>query len=341
MIDPEQLRQFNIHYSRNLAEANRRRTLTVVIFGVGAVGGFIASWLARHGVSLLIIDMDRVDTANLMRFVLSDRKWLGWFKAEALAQQLRSEVPALQSIRSLVADARALTWQQFNDIFGANLVIASTGNTALDRILDQWARFRGVPILFPSLLAGHDSFLGDLQVVAWNLFATRRGACFSCQRPERIGEPPAAEAQQGAAIDVLRVAELTTDIALTLLTDSPQRHALVRGLERGINYFLIPHWPPAPRRVLTSARTGCPVCQPVPAAARMPNFRIAVAPRDWAMGGSLVATVLCHQFIPGFDYAATILFVTVAGFWWRGRLPTFERVADVVRRTFEGRKWNR
>src|SRR6266508_4693774 len=126
MIDPEQLRQFNIHYSRNLAEANRRRTLTVVIFGVGAVGGFIASWLARHGVSLLIIDMDRVDTANLMRFVLSDRKWLGWFKAEALAQQLRSEVPALQSIRSLVADARALTWQQFNDIFGAILVIAST-----------------------------------------------------------------------------------------------------------------------------------------------------------------------------------------------------------------------
>ena len=338
MIDSDRLRQFNSHYSRNLAEASRLRTLTVVVFGVGAVGGFIASWLAKHGVSLLIIDMDRVDSVNLMRFVLSDRKWLGWPKAEALAQQLRSEVPGLQSIRSLVADARALTWQQLNDIFGqASLVIASTGNSVLDRVLDQWARFRGLPILFPSLLAGHGTFLGDLQVVAWNLFTARQGACFSCQRPEREGELPPAEAQQGAAIDVLRVAELTTDIALTLLTDSPQRHALVRGLERGINYFLIPHWPPAPRRVLTSARTGCPVCQPARAAASLPNFRIAIAPRDWAMGGSLVATVLCHQFIPGFDYVATITFVALAGFWWRGRLPSFDEVVTVIRRAIEGR----
>ncbi len=338
MLDPERVRQFNTHYARNLAEATRLRGLVVVIFGVGAVGGFIASWLARHGVSLLIIDMDRVDSVNLMRFVLTERKWLGWFKAEALAQQLRSELPALQSIRSLVADARALTWQQLNDIFGqANLVIASTGNTVLDRVLDQWARFRGVPVLFPSLLAGHDTFLGDLHVVAWNLFAARRGACFSCQRPERPAEPPPAEAQQGAAIDVLRVAELTTDVALTLLLDGPERRALVRGLERGINYFVIPRWPPAPQRVLTFPRAGCPVCQPGVAATRATvGANDTPLPRDWLMVGALAVAIVLGELVPGGGYLVTLIAVGLVTLWWRDRLPSFDELAAALRRFFEG-----
>ncbi len=337
MVDPERLREFNAHYARSLAEATALRGLTVVVFGVGAVGGFVASWLARHAVGLVVVDMDQISLVNLPRFVLTDPSLVGQFKATALAHQLRYELPALQSIRSIVADIRRLTHQQFDEIFSqASLVVASTGRTDLDRILDQWARFRGVPIVFPSLLAGHDTFLGDLHVVAWNLFAARRGSCFSCLRPQQQVEPPPAEAQQGAAIDVLRVAELTTDVALTLLTDSPKRRALVRGLEGGINYFVIPHWPPAPRRVRTTARTGCPVCQAAPTST-VAASGFTIATRDWVMGGSLVGTILGHQFIPGFDYAATILFVAVAGLWWRGRLATFDEVVARIRGILERR----
>lgn len=57
--------------------------------------------------------------------------------------------------------------------------------------------------------------------------------------------------------------------------------------------------------------------------------------RDWIMAGSLMGSVIVNEVLPGFDYAAFFVFIVVAGLWWRGRLPSFERVASTIGRHFE------
>jgi molybdopterin/thiamine biosynthesis adenylyltransferase len=336
MIDANKLlREFDDYYARNLAEATSLRACRVVIFGLGAVGGYVAHGIAHHGANITGVDRDYIERVNLARHYVSDPAYIGQPKAAAVAEKLRRELPALQDIRSIAGDIARLTRAQVGELFAsASLVVAATGRDDLDRFLDGWARFTRIPILFPSLWAGQDAVLGDLQVVAWNR-SRRRGACFQCLRPPRETPAPPAEAQAGLGVEVMRVASLTTEVALALLTDNPNRRAVTANLDRGVNYFLIPRWPPSLRPVLTTPRRGCAACASSARAATSASFSIRT--RDWVAGGSLVTTILCHQFLPGFDYAATILFVTVAGFWWRGRLPSFERVADAVRRTFEGR----
>lgn len=336
MIDANKLlREFNEYYARSLPEATALRACRVVIFGLGAVGGYVADGVAHHGANVTGIDRDRIERANLVRHYISDPAYIGQPKATAVAAKLRRELPALQDIRSITGDIARLTREQMEELFvSASLIVAATGRDELDRVLDGWAHYTGVPILFPSLWAGQDAVLGDLQIVAWNR-PTRRGACFECLRPPRETPAPPAEAQPGLGIEVMRVASLTTEVALALLTDSPNRRALTANLDRGVTYFLIPRWPPSLRPVLTTPRRSCTAC--ASSASTTAGMTVSVRLRDWVMGGSLVTTILCHQFVPGFDYVATILFVTVVGFWWRGRLPTFEQVADVVRRTFEGR----
>lgn len=328
------LLEFNERYARSLHEANQLRGQLVVVPGAGAVGSFVTAHLAHHGCDVTTIDGDRLESANQARHYLSDPRYLGQPKAAALATQLRREVPALQKVRSLVADIRQLTREQMADLFkDARLIIAATGRDDIDRVLDLWARHFGIPILFPSLWAGEHAILGDLHLVAWNM-PDRRGACFACVRPVREGEPPPAEAQPGTGADVLRVAGFTTEVALALLTENPNRPPLLRNVQRGATYFLIPRWPPSLRAVVTRPRRGCPTCVGIATATERVSGFVSPPTRDWVIGGSLVSAILGHQFIPGFDAAAPIAFITAIGLWWRGQLPSFVQTTAWLRSHF-------
>lgn len=315
--------------------ANQLRGQLVVGLGAGAVGSFVTAYLAHHGCDVRTIDADRLETPNLARHYLSDPRYLGQPKATALATQLRREVPALQKVSSLVANIGQLTREQMADQFkDARLIVAATGQDDLDRVLDQWARHFGIPVLFPSMWAGHATVLGDLHVVAWNM-PNRRGACFSCLRPARAVEARPAEAQPGLAADVLRVAGFTTEVALALLTESPNRAALLRNLRRGATYFLIPQWPPSPRAVLAPPRRACPVCSTGRSAVEPVSARDNTVVRDWVIGLTLVSALVWHYFIPGLDALATIVLIVVAGLWWQDRLPSYPEAAAWLRRAWD------
>lgn len=333
----EQWAEFNSYHARNREQATLLRSYVVLCIGVGATGSHVAGLLAQAGCSLILFDRDVLDAANLTRHFLSDRALIGQAKSHALARKLRGSVPSLQSIRAVQGDIEALTDAELRALLrGASLVVGSSGRDAVDHRLNRAARDLRLPLVIPSIWADNDAqILGDVHVVAWH-FADRRGACFECLRPPAGESAPAAEGQRGMSAEVVRVASLTADIVLgLLLEDAPQRLGLMRQLARGACYFVIPRWPPSLRAVRTRSQTHCTVCQrETRTAAGRPT---AIRTRDWIAGGSLVATVLCHQLIPGFDAAATIAAVTVAGFWWRGRLPTFEQVADAIRRLVEGR----
>lgn len=336
----QQFAEFNNYHARNRAQAEQLRRFVVLLTGVGATGSHVAALLAHAGCSLVLFDRDVLDYANLTRHYVTDRGAIGQPKAHALARKLRAEVPSLQSIRGVKGDIEAMSDAEIASLLqGASLVIGSSGRDAVDHRLNRAARDRGIPLVIPSLWADNQTqVLGDVHVVAWHL-PQRRGACFECLRQATTDAPAPAEAQPGVDAEVVRVASLTTEVVLALLlSESPQFTALMRNLNRGACYFLIPRWPPSMRSVITSPRVDCAACSTTTSviqgevADRLPGPL-----RDWLIGGALASAVLWHQLVPGLDVMSTIVFIGLAGLWWRGRLPSYSDVSLRVRRWWNGR----
>lgn len=331
----EQWAEFNDYHSRNREQAERLREFVVLCVGVGATGSYVAAFLAHGGCSLILLDRDLLDPANLTRHYISDRAAVGQAKSHALARKLRGEVPALQSIRGVKGDVEQLSDAELRTLLrGASLVVGSSGRDVVDHRLNLAARDLGIPLVVPSLWADNQvQLLGDIHVVAWHLRDARRGACFECLRPATADAPAAAEAQRGMGAEVVRVASLTAEVVLgLLLVDSPQRAILMRQLGRGAGYFVIPRWPPALRAVITRPRRSCPACATATRAAHQPADLDPATIRDWSIAAALGSVVLWHQSVPGFDVAATFAFVASIGLWWRGRLPSFQQTSAWVRR---------
>ncbi len=336
----EQFAEFNAYHDRNREQAEQLRRFVILVAGVGATGSHAAALLAHAGCSLLLLDRDVLDYANLTRHYITDQSTIGQPKAHALARKLRSEVPSLQSVRGVHGDIEKMTDVELATLVrGASLVIGSSGRDEADHRLNRATRDRGIPFVVPSLWAANDArVLGDIHVVAWHL-PQRRGACFECLRQPTPEAPAPAEAQRGMDAEVVRVGSLTTEIVLALLlSDSPQFAALSRNLNRGVCYYLIPRWPPSFRAVITTQRRACAACSvPVPAARQDVQSWQPGPLRDWLIGGALASTVLWHQLVPGLDGLTTMAFVALAGLWWRGRLPTYPEVSTRVRGWWSGR----
>lgn len=91
VLDREQVHSRDVIHSGPAFAAAR-----VVIVGVGSLGSAIASHLARAGVGhLTLVDSDLLEDANLGRHVLGIDD-LGRFKANALAERLRHDVPNIE-----------------------------------------------------------------------------------------------------------------------------------------------------------------------------------------------------------------------------------------------------
>lgn len=333
----EQWSEFNNYHARNKEQAARLRDFIVLCIGVGATGSYVAALLAQAGCSLVLFDRDVLDPANLTRHYITDRSATGQPKSLALARKIRSEVPALQSIRGVKGDIDKLTDAELRTLLrGASIVLGSSGRDAVDHRLNLAARDLGLPLVVPSLWADNGvQVLGDVHVIAWHFRDARRGACFECLRPASSDAPAPAEGQRGTGAEVVRVASLTAEIVLgLLLADSPQHRVLTRQLGRGANYFVIPRWPPALRSVITRPRRDCQACSTSSAVTQTHPVNDMAMVRDWSIGLALASAVLWHHLVPGLDAVATIGLVAAGGLWWRGRLPTYQQTAAWVRRTF-------
>ena len=64
-------------------DLDRIKNLTVLVVGVGGVGGYSLEALARSGVSnIIIIDKDTIDITNLNRQIISNVNNIGNIKVE-------------------------------------------------------------------------------------------------------------------------------------------------------------------------------------------------------------------------------------------------------------------
>lgn len=78
-----------LHRERMLigdAAVERLKSSSVLVFGVGGVGGYVVEALVRAGVgSISIVDNDTISETNLNRQIIADTKTLGKSKVEVMA----------------------------------------------------------------------------------------------------------------------------------------------------------------------------------------------------------------------------------------------------------------
>ena len=82
------------------SEATDRLTASsVMIFGVGGVGGFTAEALARCGIgTVIIVDFDTVSESNINRQIIADTSTVGRKKTEVMAERIRTINPACRVV---------------------------------------------------------------------------------------------------------------------------------------------------------------------------------------------------------------------------------------------------
>ena len=67
----------------------RLNSASVIVFGVGGVGGHLVEALARCGVgSLTLVDSDRVSETNINRQIIATRKTVGMYKTDAFRERI-------------------------------------------------------------------------------------------------------------------------------------------------------------------------------------------------------------------------------------------------------------
>ncbi|MGH8134824.1 MAG: ThiF family adenylyltransferase [Steroidobacteraceae bacterium] len=168
-------------YSRQVAlpeigEAGQERLAqaTVTVIGAGGLGCAVLTSLAGAGVgTIVIVDDDVVDAANLHRQPLYCPGDIGRPKAEIAAARLAAYNPTIRlrplPIRLTAANALELA-------AGADAVVDCSDNFATKFLVNDAAVLAGRP----AVLASVYQYEGQLQVVR----ADAHGSCLRCQWPE-------------------------------------------------------------------------------------------------------------------------------------------------------------
>jgi adenylyltransferase/sulfurtransferase len=122
---------------------DRLRQATVLVAGVGNIGSPLATFVARTGVGRLrLVDRDRVEAKNLATQDYQPAD-VGRFKAEVLANRLRSHFPET-TIEAHAADLEDLPWSYCR----ADLILgALDSRRARQMLISEIAWPLGVPVV--------------------------------------------------------------------------------------------------------------------------------------------------------------------------------------------------
>lgn len=164
-----------------VAGQQRIKAATVMIAGIGGLGGLSACYLAAAGVGRLkIVDMDKVVIHNLNRQILYTTADIGCWKTDCA----RARLTALNPLCRVEAINQPVTAESVDDIAQDCALIIDGSDTFGTRVvLNQAALNRGIPFIY----GGVNGFNGMVAV-----FSPGRGACFRCM----VAQPPAPAAEE-------------------------------------------------------------------------------------------------------------------------------------------------
>lgn len=118
----------------------------VVVVGCGAVGAGVARLLAKAGVGRLdLVDHETLGWENIRRHELGGRS-VRHAKAEALASDLRQDLPEMVEVRAFSKTIQDLVVSGNDILKGADLIVATTGSLHADNFISELARQGSPPI---------------------------------------------------------------------------------------------------------------------------------------------------------------------------------------------------
>jgi len=185
----------------------------VLVVGAGGLGCPVLQYLAGAGVGhLTILDGDRIEASNLHRQPLYALADVGRWKAEAAAERLRAQNPAIDvesEVQTLDA-GNADRWFRHND-----LVIDCTDNFRAKFLLNDAAVRAGKPAIFASI----HQYEGQLQVVR----PDRNGSCLRCVWPDALKDGVVGNCRESGVLGAVPavLGSLQAVEALKLLLDLP------------------------------------------------------------------------------------------------------------------------
>lgn len=151
----------------------RIKQATVLIAGVGGLGGLSASYMAAAGVGKLkIVDMDRVAGHNLNRQILYTAADVG--KRKAVCAQAR--LKALNPSCHIEVVNEAILPETIDDMtIGCDLIIDGTDTIETRHVLNRATFTRCIPFIFGGV-RGFDGMVAT--------FIPGQSACLACLFPE-------------------------------------------------------------------------------------------------------------------------------------------------------------
>jgi molybdopterin/thiamine biosynthesis adenylyltransferase len=148
---------------------------TVMIAGVGGLGGLSACYMAAAGVGRLkLVDNDRVAVHNLNRQILYTTADIGKWKTACAHDRLKALNPSCQ----IEALNTAIDMDTIADMAqGCDLIIDGTDNIETRNVLNRIALKLRIPFIFGGV-SGFDGMLAA--------FSPGRGACLACMFPKSL-----------------------------------------------------------------------------------------------------------------------------------------------------------
>ncbi|MCC6621021.1 MAG: HesA/MoeB/ThiF family protein [Deltaproteobacteria bacterium] len=214
-----------------------------MIVGAGGLGCPVALSLVEAGVTIRLVDDDRVELSNLQRQVLYRTDDVGRPKVEAASERLRELVPG-----AIIETGMARLGPENADavLGGARLIVDATDDPSARFLISDWALATGVP----AVIGGVHRFGGLVMAIAPG------AACFRCL----FEEDQAGTAPSCAQVGVLGplpglVGHLQAERALAILQGAPDATGYVTTLDALAR-------PPRPmmRRVDVPRDPDCPAC---------------------------------------------------------------------------------
>lgn len=141
-------------YSRNIGAISEEEqellfTKTVLVVGLGGLGGYTSEYLARVGVgSLRLCDCDAFDESNLNRQINATEASIGKRKVEAAIERVKSINGGID-VKGF--DMRFTAETAGEMLEGADLVIDALDNVSSRFVLEEEASKAGVPLIFGAI----------------------------------------------------------------------------------------------------------------------------------------------------------------------------------------------
>lgn len=139
-----------MQYSRNLGIMNDEELQTfkktrALVIGVGGLGGYIASSLARIGVkNITIVDFDKFDDSNLNRQLFATSKTIDKSKVEVVKQELININPDLNVIAVYAKLDDNFNLSHFRDI---DIVFDAVDNIKTKVLIEKYCTMFCVPLI--------------------------------------------------------------------------------------------------------------------------------------------------------------------------------------------------